>query len=581
MWFEAGVVALLVALGVVLVFRQLDRNNRSLEKVKRYGDRVMNTLSTFVEKKSSEIKDLAIEVQVSVKQGKELLRSVREVQEDLAARSRDLEERSVEIEAIRSRIDGYDTALAELVNMSERVDDNLRRLRGEDERLRRVDEQRTALQERLAGLDSTAASVEGRLRHVEDTAEKALSDKLTDFEQNFVAELRKRSEDLEGRHLGWQAEMDQRVGRLQAEGSARTDEAAADLARALHDRMDDLQRRSSAEIERTSAAVDGFDTKITQRLTALDAELTEMAGRLAIFTDQTPLLERADRMREHLERLDKRYADVQRQKHAVAEMEMELNRATKLGEEVSVRLARLSADRHRVESMERDFQRLLAIAEDMDISLTTVETGRQAAQDVQAKLQKLGELADAVDARYQQLSHKHETAEATSSGVDRNFELLNQLDEQVIGLRPDVLKLAAGLAELQSRVDALANNKESADAVIRSLDGVDGLLGDLQSRTERLMTAREWLARAETRLEQIGQQARASVRELESLAGSRSEGNDGGGGSRPAVENRETVSKLAGQGWSIPEIARATKLSRGEVELILEVEPATGVRSNG
>ena len=33
MWFEAGVVALLVALGVVLVFRQLDRNNRSLEKV--------------------------------------------------------------------------------------------------------------------------------------------------------------------------------------------------------------------------------------------------------------------------------------------------------------------------------------------------------------------------------------------------------------------------------------------------------------------------------------------------------------------------------------------------------------------
>ena len=581
MWFEAGVVALLVALGVVLVFRQLDRNNRSLEKVKRYGDRVMNTLSTFVEKKSSEIKDLAIEVQVSVKQGKELLRSVRGVQEDLAARSRDLEERSVEIEAIRSRIDGYDTALAELVNMSERVDDNLRRLRGEDERLRRVDEQRTALQERLAGLDSTAASVEGRLRHVEDTAEKALSDKLTDFEQNFVAELRKRSEDLEGRHLGWQAEMDQRIGRLQAEGSARTDEAAADLARALHDRMDDLQRRSSAEIERTSAAVDGFDTKITQRLTALDAELTEMAGRLAIFTDQTPLLERADRMREHLERLDKRYADVQRQRHAVAEMEMELNRATKLGEEVSVRLARLSADRHRVESMERDFQRLLAIAEDMDISLTTVETGRQAAQDVQAKLQKLGELADAVDARYQQLSHKHETAEATSSGVDRNFELLNQLDEQVIGLRPDVLKLAAGLAELQSRVDALANNKESADAVIRSLDGVDGLLGDLQSRTERLMTAREWLARAETRLEQIGQQARASVRELESLAGSRSEGNDGGGGSRPAVENRETVSKLAGQGWSIPEIARATKLSRGEVELILEVEPATGVRSNG
>lgn len=156
-------ITLLVVLAVVLVFRQLDRNNRSLEKVKRYGDRVMQTLSAFVEKKNSEITDLAIEVQVSVKQGKELLRSVREVQEELVARSRDLEERSAEIEAIRSRIDGYDTALAELVKMSERVDDKLRRLRGEDERLRRVDQQRSALLERMAGLNSTATSIEERM----------------------------------------------------------------------------------------------------------------------------------------------------------------------------------------------------------------------------------------------------------------------------------------------------------------------------------------------------------------------------------------------------------------------------------
>lgn len=182
-------ITLLVVLAVVLAFRQLDRNNRSLEKVKRYGDRVMQTLSAFVEKKSSEIKDLAIEVQISVKQGKELLRSVREIQEDLAARSRDLEERSAEIEAIHSRIDGYDTALAELVKMSERVDDNLRRLRGEDERLRRVDEQRSALQERIAGLDSTAASIEGRLR---DSGWQAELDKR-------LAELKERIDALEQR----------------------------------------------------------------------------------------------------------------------------------------------------------------------------------------------------------------------------------------------------------------------------------------------------------------------------------------------------------------------------------------------
>jgi hypothetical protein len=33
------------------------------------------------------------------------------------------------------------------------------------------------------------------------------------------------------------------------------------------------------------------------------------------------------------------------------------------------------------------------------------------------------------------------------------------------------------------------------------------------------------------------------------------------------------VVKLAHQGWSVDEIARAVKLSKGEVELILEISP--------
>lgn len=590
MFGVGDVITLLIVLAVVFIFRQLDRSNRSLEKVKRYGDRVMQTLSTFVENKSSEIRDLAIEVEVSVKQGKELLRSVRDVQEDLAVRRRDLEERSAEIDAIRTRIDGYDTALAELVHMSERVDENLRRLRGEDERLRRVDDQRTALQERLAGLDSKAvsieerlqaSSIEGRLTDIEDTVRKALADRLTTFERRFAADLDERAEGLEARQADFQAELDRRIGNLRQEAIARADEAVEDVARTLRERTGDLQRRSSAEIESVRATVEGVRSENSERLAALDAELTEVAARLTVFTDQAPLLERADRMHQHLERLSAKLADVQGQKREVAQMELELNRTRKLGEELADKLARFAAERHRVESIERDFQRSIASAEDLDARLTAVEASRQAVQDVQARFRELGALADAADERYRQLAQKHEAAEATASGVDRNFELLNQLDEQVIGLRPDVLKLTAGMAEMERRVDALASRKESADAVIRSLDGIDGLLAELDSRTARLMTARDWLARAETRLEQIGQQARASVSELEALAAARSDGNGGGAGPRPGVDNRQTVSKLAGQGWSIQEIARATKLSRSEVELILEIEPAAGALPPG
>lgn len=589
--FDAGdVITLLAALVVVVVLRQLDRSNRSLEKVKRYGDRVMRSLSTFVEKKNSEIKDLSIEVQVSVKQGKELLRSVRDVQDDLAARRRDLEERSAEIDAISTRIDGYDAALAELVNMSERVDENLRRLRGEDERLRRVDDQRTALQERLTGLDAKAASIderlddrlqvtaiEGRLADVEDAARQAVAGRLADFERRFATDLEERAAGMEARQASWQAETDRRVDTLRQETAARAEEAAGELARTLRERAGELQRRSAAEIDGVRATVDRFESETAERCAALDAELTGIAARLTVFTDQTPLLERADRMQQHLESLSARLADLQGQKREVAEMEMELNRTRKLGEELSDKLARFQAERHRVEAIERDFRKLAAIAEEMDARLTGMETTRQAVHDLQAKFRQLDELADAADERYRQLEEKREAAEATASGVDRNFELLSQLDEQVIGLRPDVLKLTAGMAEMQRQVDALAGNKESADAVVRSLDGIDELLAELDGRTARLTAARDWLARAETRLERIGQQAHASVSELEALTAARSADNGGGAGAGPAVDDRRTVSKLAGQGWSVPEIARATKLSHSEVELILEAEPAAGV----
>jgi DNA-directed RNA polymerase specialized sigma24 family protein len=39
------------------------------------------------------------------------------------------------------------------------------------------------------------------------------------------------------------------------------------------------------------------------------------------------------------------------------------------------------------------------------------------------------------------------------------------------------------------------------------------------------------------------------------------------------MDKRETVIKLAHLGWSPAEIASTTKLSRGEVELILELAP--------
>jgi DNA-binding NarL/FixJ family response regulator len=108
---------------------------------------------------------------------------------------------------------------------------------------------------------------------------------------------------------------------------------------------------------------------------------------------------------------------------------------------------------------------------------------------------------------------------------------------------------------------------------MKQVSQLDDTLADIEARMQELQTAREWLARTETRLEEVGREAQEQVKLLGTLL--REDGKSGGkgraGDGAPSVSARETVIKLARQGWKVDEIARQMKVSRGEVELILEL----------
>jgi len=123
--------------------------------------------------------------------------------------------------------------------------------------------------------------------------------------------------------------------------------------------------------------------------------------------------------------------------------------------------------------------------------------------------------------------------------------------------------------ELNARLSQLANNKRDADAAMKQLALLDQTLEDVEGRMENLNQAREWLARTETRLEEVQQNAEEQVKLLGAILKQEKGGKSGEGA--PAMTTRDTVIKLARQSWNVDEIARATSLSRGEVELILEL----------
>jgi len=87
--------------------------------------------------------------------------------------------------------------------------------------------------------------------------------------------------------------------------------------------------------------------------------------------------------------------------------------------------------------------------------------------------------------------------------------------------------------------------------------------------------ARESLARLATELQNLEKKAKDQVKLVQSVT--RSEGHATGhkkgktDDGAPTQNTRENIKKLKAQGWSIEEIARTFNISKGEVELTLEL----------
>lgn len=318
--------------------------------------------------------------------------------------------------------------------------------------------------------------------------------------------------------------------------------------------------------------------KIEESYNLLSVSLDDLDKRLKSFTAQTKIFERADNLRIVLEgnidTLKGEIANLQAQRKDVHDLETQLLQTRRLAEDVSQKLAKFAADRRRIDEMDGDFRRLLSLSREIDLKLQTVTASHDALQEVQARIRGLEELEQTVETRFERLEKKKSIIDTTAEGVQKNFQTLESLEHSLEAVRPQILGFADDLTAMREKIGFLEANKDKTDLVVSRMGDIDGILGSLEERIVKLQTAREWLARTETRLEEIGKQAQDQVRLLETLVkaelpkGRKEEG-------APPRDKRETVVKLARQGWSASEIARVTHLSRGEVELILELAPKT------
>ncbi len=436
-----------------------------------------------------------------------------------------------------------------------------------------------AIAEKISALSTEASSSIGSLRDafaaqkedllVSTNEERmALRKELSDMGEaiaSYKAELGRSTESamesLRGQMDAFQVESQKRLRELQTDVEARIKEHKQLLA--------DTREKADAMQEKLFG-------KIEESYRLLSVNLAEIDKRVKSFMSQTRLFERADSLKAALEgtidEMKKEIAKLNAERTEIAEIEVQLTKTRKVADEVTAKLTRFLSEKRRIEDMDGEFKKIIALSRDVDLKLDTLSSSNDALQQIQAKIRQFEEMGKAVEGGFERLEKKKEILSITSEGVDRNFQRLESIEKTLQEADKAALTSRARSSPCSRSTVFLPATRRTRNPPWRRSASSAASSQELEGRLEKAQSSREWMARTETRFEEIGRQAQEQVRLLESIvkAETKKEKSDRGA---PPMDKRETVVKLSHQGWSVQEISRVTQLSRGEVELILELAP--------
>ena len=123
-----NIITLALCVSLVLIFRQMDANNKSIDKVKRFSDKLKEDLDAYFEGRSQALQTAAIDLDTKQTQAIASVKRLQKFEEDFAIRSKETEDRINALSEVESRIDGYDSIIKDLIDKTGRAEENLQHL---------------------------------------------------------------------------------------------------------------------------------------------------------------------------------------------------------------------------------------------------------------------------------------------------------------------------------------------------------------------------------------------------------------------------------------------------------------------
>ena len=294
----------------------------------------------------------------------------------------------------------------------------------------------------------------------------------------------------------------------------------------LRQSVQEARERAEANRKEMSAHTDAEYTRLMRNLDEIDRRQRD-------FITETHVFERADEMKSALEadmaELNRQLNEVGKGRDEIRSINTQYEKSLSLYEEVSGKLARFLSEQQKVDNLEGKIARIGSLSESVDLKLVRVTDANDTLQDLQVRLKQLEDLHEDLGARYQRLTEKSGILDAATEGVDKNFERLARIEDILKDLAERILPLREELTSAEERQRQLEEDREKIDLVVGKVSTIDSTIAELDGKLDDLGKAREWLARTETRLEEISNEAQQKVRLLGTLTKRESGGRKSAG----------------------------------------------------
>ncbi len=547
MLFNAGdIITLVIVVLVLFLNRQFDKNNRSLEKVRKYADKVKEELDRLVGEKKTQIHDLNLDIEVQEKTNREILKRVVQANEESAQRSEEMDELKNTLAQVTGRLE-------ELDQLTHNVDENLQRIKKESEYVDSVGVRLNELlkkskdlqggmnqlheafrQENAKGLASLQESFNQEMtviysRFLEDLkgSEGKLGEFSSHLDELLAARDRVAEEKLSAFTARWtevEGEYLDRLEKVADEGASLEADAFTELKEVLSNHRDSLANSWSSDTQKLEQQYHVVAEDLKRGMEELDEQhnlwKSDSEGRLNDFNDQLASSTGEQNrmltaMKEELEQMMQDFSTTRtasnRQKE---EVQQELERID----------ARINAHRTDVDSRLQEFSdsftgRIENTAEDLQIeSLKAIEKKLQDFENgFTPRFSKLEQFMEDMDGLESSLRMSMQEITSRILGEFETFDQKMQTirsdeerdtEERAQQLRNAMHELEQGLDELKSRA------YDNVSAQLQVFE--DDFFQDLKKRDDGIQKSlRDWQQNLNAQVSEISDQQNRDRAEME------------------------------------------------------------------